>query len=46
MGQKYIPPEKMTESELRAELDQSFERWEKISREGGAQTPTGRIGSI
>lgn len=31
---KYVPPEKMTEAQIRAELDQEFRRWEQISKEG------------
>ncbi len=33
---KYIPPEKMTEQQLREELGKSYSRWEEIAREGCA----------
>lgn len=31
---KYIPYEKMNETQLREELNESFNRWDKISKEG------------
>ena len=33
---KYMPPEKMTEQQIREELENSYSRWEEIARDGCA----------
>lgn len=34
MGSKYIPPERMTAEQLRAEIDERFRRWDEIYKNG------------
>ena len=34
MAGKYIPPEKMTVPQIREQIRQAFDRWDRISKEG------------